>query len=303
MTINYDGDDYGIADLVPPPPGITPDTMGPALTWIEQIFAVLQLAANADDPMALAQGQQNYADHRLLTQGALGEFPANEAQSQAELADITKLVEQIPQITSGIAGGIAGGVGGLLKPLTELPQQLAQSVQGFVQQGTDALSADTDALTSDLYDPAMLDEFGGLPADFGAEGSAPGSGGPGAGTAPVSMLGPAPTPGASTAPTSSRASTAPVTPATTHPTVPQAAGMGGYPMMPPAAMGAGTGADKDDKPATKRISVPSVKNGAPVQGRVSLPPSGPTVSKQVDGKTVATRRIVTPTEKAANRTE
>ena len=67
-------------------------------------------------------------------------------------------------------------------------------------------------------------------------------------------------------------------------------------------MGGAGGADgKDDKAATKRVSVPSVKNGAPVQGRVTAPPTGPTVSKQVDGKTVATRRIIVPSDKSTEK--
>jgi hypothetical protein len=71
-------------------------------------------------------------------------------------------------------------------------------------------------------------------------------------------------------------------------------------MMPPGGMaGAGGGAQgKDDKAETKRVSVPSVKNGAPVQGRISTPPpAAPTVTKNVDGKPVQTRRIVVPSDR------
>jgi hypothetical protein len=69
-------------------------------------------------------------------------------------------------------------------------------------------------------------------------------------------------------------------------------------MMPPGGMAGGGQDGKDDKAATKRVSVPTIKNGAPVQGRISTPPpAAPTVSKNVDGKPVSTRRIVVPHDK------
>ncbi len=72
-------------------------------------------------------------------------------------------------------------------------------------------------------------------------------------------------------------------------------GMSGMPMVPPGAMQGAAGSEKDDKPDTKRVSVPTVKNGAPVQGRITAPPpSPPQVVKKVDGKPVATRRIIVP---------
>jgi hypothetical protein len=72
--------------------------------------------------------------------------------------------------------------------------------------------------------------------------------------------------------------------------------MGAMPMMPPGAMH-GAGAGKDEKPDTKRIVAPSVKNGAPVQGRITTPPPGPEVVKRVEGKPVASRRIILPDQK------
>ncbi|CAN5464875.1 hypothetical protein BH11ACT6_BH11ACT6_60060 [soil metagenome] len=78
-------------------------------------------------------------------------------------------------------------------------------------------------------------------------------------------------------------------------------GMGGYPMMPHGGMGGGGGTQdgKDDKAPTKRVSVPTVKNGAPVQGRISAPPPpAPTISKNIDGKPVNTRRIIVPNDKS-----
>jgi hypothetical protein len=72
--------------------------------------------------------------------------------------------------------------------------------------------------------------------------------------------------------------------------------MGGVPMMPPGAMGGAGGTGSDDKADTKRVVPPSVKNGTPVQGRVSAPPAAPTVTKNVQGKPVATRRILQPAQ-------
>lgn len=118
-------------------------------------------------------------------------------------------------------------------------------------------------------------------------------------TSPMSALGPAATPTGSTVPTSGRAAVAApsATPAP-HGATPMG-GMGGYPMMPPGAMAGGGQDSKDDKAPTKRVSVPTVKNGAPVQGRLSAPPpSAPTVSKNVDGKAVSTRRIVVPNDRS-----
>jgi hypothetical protein len=68
--------------------------------------------------------------------------------------------------------------------------------------------------------------------------------------------------------------------------------MTGMPMIPPGAMHGAGGSEKDTKPDTKRVSVPTVKNGAPVQGRITTPPPAPQVTKKVDGKPVATKRII-----------
>ena len=67
-------------------------------------------------------------------------------------------------------------------------------------------------------------------------------------------------------------------------------------MVPPVMHGAGpTG--NDGKTDTKRVVAPSVKNGAPVQGRITTPPTSPEVIKRVEGKPVATRRILAPDHK------
>ena len=73
--------------------------------------------------------------------------------------------------------------------------------------------------------------------------------------------------------------------------------MGGMPMMPPGAMGGAGGAGGDPKADTKRVVPPSVKNGAPVQGRIVAPPTAAEVVKRVQGKPVASRRILAPDQK------
>ena len=75
-------------------------------------------------------------------------------------------------------------------------------------------------------------------------------------------------------------------------------GMAGMPLVPPGAVGAAAATDKDSKTDTKRVSVPPVRNGAPVQGRLIPGPSLPPVTKQLDGKPVAARRIVAPGRRA-----
>ncbi|CAJ1586189.1 hypothetical protein [[Mycobacterium] wendilense] len=301
--IHYNSDDYAAVYGVPPPPGIPSDMIGPAMVWTEQLLVTLQTAANADDPADIAAGQAGYAERQRLAQNALTGFPENEVQGQAQFQEVNKMAEQIPQMASGIAGGIAGALGGALKPLTEIPQQLAQSMQGLMQQGMGALQ-DSEGLGAEAFEASALgDEFGGGAGDLEAGGGGGGGGGGYGGTVPMSTLGPAATPSGATAPTSGRAAMMSVAPAVPASMPGHMGGMGGYPMMPPGAMARGGGDAKDDKTATKKVTVPSVKNGAPVQGRVSAPPTAPTVSKQVEGKTVATRRIVVPNEKKTAKTD
>ncbi len=73
--------------------------------------------------------------------------------------------------------------------------------------------------------------------------------------------------------------------------------MGAMPMVPPGAMHGGAGTGSDAKPDTKRIVAPTVKNGAPVQGRITTPPPAPEVVKRVEGKPIASRRILLPDPK------
>ncbi len=67
--------------------------------------------------------------------------------------------------------------------------------------------------------------------------------------------------------------------------------------MPPGAVG-GAGGTGDTKTDTNRVVPPAVKNGAPVQGRITTPPAPPAVTKHVQGKPVATRRIIRPDPEA-----
>jgi hypothetical protein len=305
---------YGDVAATPPPPVITSDPLVTGVTPIEQLLAALGLAANAGDPADNGLAEKGHAERELKANDALAKFPANEAESQAKLnavgQDGTQMAQQIPQMAAGMAGAVAGALGGALAPFGQAIQGFTQSAQGMLQQGMGALqqSAKAETLTPEALSASGLgDEFGGGAGDLGEAGGGSSSGGGGGGvggggTTPMSMLGPPATPTASTVPTSSRAMP-PVPAPPTPPTTGQMGGMGGYPMMPPGAMHGAGGEGKDDKPGTKRVSVPSVKNGAPVQGRVSVPPTGPTVTKQVEGKTVATRRIVIPNDKNSEKAD
>ncbi|MGH3966652.1 MAG: hypothetical protein ACRDTV_00635, partial [Mycobacterium sp.] len=116
------------------------------------------------------------------------------------------------------------------------------------------------------------------------------------GTSPAGYLGPPPTPSAGTYPASSPSTPAPP-PSAPEPSAAGRGGMGGYPMMPPAGMGGAGAGGGDAKADTKRVVPPSVKNGAPVQGRITTPQTPPEVVKRVDGKPVASRRILSPDHK------
>lgn len=299
-------DQYGIASTTPPPPPITPDAVLTGQVPIEMLLQALGLAANAGDAKDNAEAQKGHAEREALTAEAAQKFPAQDQAAQAEMKGVdqmSQMAQQMPQMVGGVAGAISGALGGALQPLAQIPQQLAQTGQQLLQQGMGAMQqAGKDVTPADLGAAGLGEDILASDSEIGSGGggSAGGGGGMGA-TTPMSALGPAATPTGSTVPTSGRASVAPppATPGQTH--APTGGMGGGYPMMPPGAMaGAGGAQDKDDKAATKRVSVPSVKNGAPVQGRITTPPppSAPTVTKNVDGKPVATRRIIVPNDKA-----
>lgn len=281
---------------IPPPPNITPDQLATGTSNISQLLRALGAAANAGDLDDNAEAQAGHDEREAKTSDALAKFPANEQQGAAQLAgvggsgEMSQMVQQVPQMMSGIAGGIAGALGGVLQPLSQIPQQLAQAGQQAMQAGMGMVQRGT----GELAPEALIGEDEGLGGGGGEFSGASGGGGSSGGveaTTPTAVLGPPPTPSAGTVPASSQAvSPAPV--ATPEPAAPQRGGMSAMPMMPPGAMNGTGAAGSEAKPDTKRIVGPTVKNGAPVQGRITAPPPVPAVVKHVDGKPVATRRIL-----------
>ena len=285
---------------MPPPPAITPDQLATGQSPISQLLRVLGLAANGGDPGDNLAALAGHDEREAKAADALGKFPANEEQSSARLAgvggqsEMTQMLQQVPQMAAGIAGGIAGALGGALQPLSQIPQQLAQAGQQAMQMGMGALQHGAGGgATEGEAIPAEL-EAGGGGEEFGGGGAGGVGGGIGT-TTPTAMLTPLPGPSAGTLPASSHA-TSPAPPSPSQPQTAPRGGMGAMPMMPPGAMN-GAGPGNDPKADTKRVVVPSVKNGAPVQGRITTPPPTPEVIKRVDGKPVATRRILLPDHK------
>ncbi|MDP7724450.1 hypothetical protein [Mycobacterium sp. TY814] len=285
---------------IPPPPMITPDQLATGASSISQLLRALGAAANAGDSADYGEALAGHDEREAKTSDALAKFPANEQQAAAQLAgvggsgEMGQMLQQMPQMASGIAGGIAGALGGLLQPLSQIPQQLAQAGQqamqagmGMMQQGAGAAEAEPEELAG--AERGLGSEAGELSGAGGGGGS---GGGGVEGTTPTAMLGPPPTPSAGTVPASSQA-VAPAPTATPESAPAQRGAMGAMPMMPPSGMHGAAGASGENKPETKRIVGPTVKNGAPVQGRITAPPM-PAVTKHVDGKPVATRRIALP---------
>ena len=291
---------------VPPPP-ITSDPLVAGAVPIEQLLRVLGLAANLGDPKDNSESLEEHAERDAKTAEAAAKFPAQDENAAAEMKSVAgqgeanQLAQQLPQIASGFAGALAGAMGGALQPIAQIPQQLAQGAQQAMQAGMGMMQqagGSAAQLDQASLDEVPLDEYGSDMGDLGAgggggEAGAGGGGGLG-GTAPTAMLGPPPVPSAGTSPSSApvMATPAPVAPA--PPSTPSG-GMSGMPMVPPGAMHGAAGSEKDAKADTKRVSVPTVKNGAPVQGRITTPPPAPPqVVKKVDGKPVATKRIIVP---------
>ncbi|OBF83766.1 hypothetical protein A5791_02865 [Mycobacterium sp. 852002-51163_SCH5372311] len=284
---------------MPPPPVITPDQLATGQSAISQLLRVLGIAANGGDPGDNQAALAGHDEREAKAADALAKFPANEEQSSARLAgvggqsEMTQMLQQMPQMAAGIAGGFAGALGGALQPLSQIPQQLAQAGQQAMQMGMGALQHGVGgAATEGEAIPAEL-EAGGGGEEFGGGGSSGGGGGIGP-TTPTAMLTPLPGSSAGTLPASSH-TTSPAAPSPPEPQTASRGGMGAMPIMPPGMAGAGPG--NDPKADTKRVVVPSVKNGAPVQGRITTPPPTPEVIKRVDGKPVATRRILLPEDK------
>ncbi len=286
---------------IPPPPMITPDQLATGASSISQLLKALGAAANAGDPGDYGEALAGHDEREAKTSDALAKFPANEEQAAAQLAgvggsgEMSQMLQQMPQMASGIAGGIAGVLGGVLQPLSQIPQQLAQAGQQAMQAGMGMMQQGAGA--AEVAPEELVGTEGGLGGREGEISAASGGGGSGGGgiegTTPTAMLGPPPTPSAGTVPASSQAVTSPPA-AAPEPAPAQRGAMGAMPMMPPGGMQGAGGATGETKPDTKRIVGPTVKNGAPVQGRITAPPPLPAVTKHVDGKPVATRRIALP---------
>lgn len=307
-----------------PPPVIVSDPLVAGPTPIEQLLRVLGIAANLSDQQDNDTNLEQHAERDAITQQAAEKFTAQDEGATAELNDIlgepylaaegmagepngaSAMVQQLPQLASGIAAALAGAIGGALQPLAQLPQQAAQGMQQALQTGMGLIQT---AGTEPIEDTALTevppaddftmgtDEFDshGGGGDIGTGGLGEAGGGipgPASGTAPMAYLGPPPVPPASTAP--SAAPIVPVTPVAAAPaTGVGTPGMTGMPMVPPGAIGAASGTEKDVKSDTKRVAVPSVRNGAPVQGRLAVPPpTPPVVVTKPAGNPVVTRRIV-----------
>ncbi|MCV7200131.1 hypothetical protein H7J74_27265 [Mycobacterium angelicum] len=289
---------------LPPPPPLTPAQVANPGSVIDNLLAVLGAATNLGIPGDIEAGQSGHDERQAKTSDALAKFPANEQQSAAQLAgvggqgEMTQMLQQMPQMASGLAGGIAGALGGALQPLSQIPQQLAQAGQQAMQMGMGMLQHGAGA--GEATPNEMLgaeSELGRGAGDTGGMGGGGASGGAGIdNTTPTAMLGPPPTPSAGTVPAASHATSGAPPVAPEQSTGPRG-GMGAMPMMPPGGMHGASGAGSEAKPDTKRIVAPTVKNGAPVQGRITTPPPTPAVIKRVDGKPVATRRILLRDEK------
>ena len=292
-------DDLARLRGLPPPPQITPDQLATGQSALSQLLKLLGIASNGGDPSDTLDALTGHAERGAKTDDALTKFPASEAESSAKLAGLGSQdpMAQMGQMIPQMASGIAGALGGLLQPLGQIPQQFAQVGQQALQAGMGALQhgAGGAATAGEVTPGELLDATGGAGELGGGGGGSEGGGGLGT-TTPTAMLGPLPAPSAGTEPASSH-TTSPGLPNASAPSKGPPGAMGGMPMMPPGAMHGAAGTGSDAKPDTKRIVAPSVKNGAPVQGRITTPPPGPEVVKRVEGKPIATRRILLPEQK------
>jgi hypothetical protein len=294
---------------MPPPPLTTPDTPAAGMSAADNAATAMNFAALLGDPKDNADAQKGHAERSAAAAETAAQFPANEQATQSQMKGVeqsSQLAQQLPQMASSVAGALSGALGGLLQPLEQIPQQLAQTGQQLLQQGMGAMKGGAgDLKPEDLAGEGLGDGLGGGDPKLGEGTGGGGSGGGGGAigsTSPAAALGPPATPTGTTTPTSGRAAM----PAAAPPAAPAATttsgGMGGMGAMPHGGMHGG-GESKDEKPGTKRVSVPSLKNGAPVQGRMATPPTPPTVTKKVDGKAVASRRIIIPSDRANDTSE
>lgn len=290
--------DAGAANTPPPP--LTPAPVPPPASIIDNLLVMLGLAANSGIPTDNTAAEAGQAERALKTAEAMTKFPANEEQSASQLAALNdpnkmlEMVQQLPQMATGVMQGAVGALNGVIQPLNQVPQQVAQVGQQAMQMGMGALQQATGggAAAGEAIPGELLSAGGDAGDLLGAGGGAVDAGL--AGTAPTAMLGPPPTPSAGTVPASSPTTPPPVPSSTPKSMTAPAGGMGAMPMVPPGALHRAGGQGNDPKADTKRVVVPSVKNGAPVQGRISPPPATPEVTKRVEGKPVASRRILLP---------
>ncbi|ORB18854.1 hypothetical protein BST37_00725 [Mycobacterium noviomagense] len=290
-----------------PPPPIAPVPVPPPGSPMDALLGLLPLAANGSVPTDNSEAQAGYSEREQKVNDAVTKFPANEEESAAKLSAVgndpnqmMQMAQQMPQMATGVAQSIAGALGGLMNPLSQIPQQIAQVGQQAMQAGMGALQhgAGGGAAAAEALPGELLGAESALGAGEGGLGAAGGGAGGGlGGTTPAAMLGPPPAPSAGTVPMSSP-TTPPPPPSPPEPTTPARGGMGAMPMMPPGAMHGGGASGKDEKPDTKRVVPPTVKNGGPVQGRITTTPTTPEVTKRVEGKPVASRRILLPEQKA-----
>src|SRR5438270_7907201 len=178
----------------PPPPGIPPDPLAAGRSYISQLLKLLGIASNGGDPADMTGAQAGYDERSMKTGDALTKFPANEADSSAKMAGVggqdqmSQMLQQIPQMASGLAGSLSGALGGLLQPLGQMSQQVAQIGQQAMQAGMSGLQHGAGAATGE----AIPGEFVGAKGGAGELGGGGGGVGGGLGTTPTAMLGPLP---------------------------------------------------------------------------------------------------------------
>lgn len=270
-----------------PVPPITPSPIATGNSAIDQLLAALGLASNTGIPGDTAEAETDQAERDAGIADAQTTLPANDQQS-------AQLLQALPQALAGAAGAFGGALGGALQPFSQFAQQGAQAAQQGLQAGLGAAQQAEDP-GAELPDDAF-EEFPEDLADTAGGSFDDATGGGFGDTTPASPLGPPPIPSAATYPASAPTTPPPPASSPASPAGPRAP-MGAVPFMPPGAMQTG-GMGNEPKADTKRVVAPSVRNGAPVQGRISVPPPAPVVTKHVQGKPVATRRIVVPDEQS-----
>jgi hypothetical protein len=280
-----------------PPHQIMSDMVAAGPSGVEQLLAMLGTSINAGDPADNAQAQAGQAEREARLTDAQTKFPANEEQSAAQMAGVSNRdpmsqMSGLTQAASGIGQSLTGALSGMFQPFTQLGQQVPSAGMQAMQAGMGALRGASGGAAG--AGGGLLGAGGGL---GGGAAELAGAGGGAAGTVPSAQLGPPPGPAGNTVPASSTSASPTAADSAEQARGPRG-GMAGMPMMPPGGMQGGGAAGSNPKVDPKRVVPPSVKNGAPVQGRITPPPATPPeVVKRVEGKPVATRRILAPDQK------